>query len=218
MKQEINPKETNRAIAFELWMKSPMPMVTVTKTFDVTRLCKVSRRRGLKFNMLLCWCIGKAASGIEEFYMLPQYGKVYKYDCMAINVIVDNIKGGISFCDVAFSADLEAFNANYLHLTETVRQTCQDILDDEAVSVGTSAVIGTELDSIVNQYSGIYTNPFLAWGRYHRGMAEDDASHLFPVPSRPDGRLTRRPILGRTAKDNQYNMNHCHRYAEYSEG
>ena len=90
MKQEINPKETNRAIAFELWMKSPMPMVTVTKTFDVTRLCKVSRRRGLKFNMLLCWCIGKAASGIEEFYMLPQYGKVYKYDCMAINVIVDN--------------------------------------------------------------------------------------------------------------------------------
>ena len=169
MKQEINPKETNRAIAFELWMKSPMPMVTVTKTFDVTRLCKVSRRRGLKFNMLLCWCIGKAASGIEEFYMLPQYGKVYKYDCMAINVIVDNIKGGISFCDVAFSADLEAFNANYLHLTETVRQTCQDILDDEAVSVGTSAVIGTELDGIVNQYSGIYTNPFLAWGRYHRG-------------------------------------------------
>ena len=169
MKQEINPKETNRAIAFELWMKSPMPMVTVTKTFDVTRLCKVSRRRGLKFNMLLCWCIGKAASGIEEFYMLPQDGKVYKYDCMVINVIVDNIKGGLSFCDVAVCADLEAFNANYLHLTKAVRQTCQDILDDEAVSVGTSAVIGTEFDGIVNQYSGIYTNPFLAWGRYHRG-------------------------------------------------
>ncbi|MBE6267065.1 MAG: hypothetical protein E7102_11485 [Prevotella ruminicola] len=39
---------TNRAIAFELWMKSPMPMVTFTKTFDVTRLCKVSRRRGMR--------------------------------------------------------------------------------------------------------------------------------------------------------------------------
>ncbi len=26
MKQEINPQETNRAIAFELWMKSPMPL------------------------------------------------------------------------------------------------------------------------------------------------------------------------------------------------
>ena len=62
MRQEINPKETCRAMAFELWMKSPMPMVTLTKTFDVTRLCKVSRKRELKFNMLLCWCIGKTAS------------------------------------------------------------------------------------------------------------------------------------------------------------
>ena len=31
MKQEINPQQTNRAQAFELWMKSPMPMVTLTK-------------------------------------------------------------------------------------------------------------------------------------------------------------------------------------------
>ena len=31
MKQEINPQETNRAKAFELWMKSPMPMVTLAK-------------------------------------------------------------------------------------------------------------------------------------------------------------------------------------------
>ena len=169
MKQEINPKDTNRAIAFELWTKSPMPMVTLTKTFDVTRLRKVSRKRGMKFNMLLCWCIGKAASGIEEFYMLPKDGKLYKYDRMAINVIADNIKGGLSFCDVAVSDDLEAFNANYLHLTETISQTCQDILDEEAVIVGTSAVTGTELDSIVNQYSGIFTNPFLAWGHYRKG-------------------------------------------------
>ena len=180
MKQEINPKETSRAIAFELWMKSPMPMVTLTKIFDVTRLCRVSRRRGMKFNMLLCWCIGKAASGIEEFYMLPQRlrvgeqssgidGKLYKYDRMAVNMIVDNIKGGLSFCDIAVTDDLEQFNANYLHLTETIRQTCQDILDEEAVIVGTSTLTGTELDCIVNQYSGIYTNPFLAWGHYRKG-------------------------------------------------
>ena len=158
MKQEINPKDTNRAIAFELWMKSPMPMVTLTKTFDVTRLCKVSR-----------WCIGRAASKIEEFYMLPENGKLYKYDRMAINVIVNNVKGGLSFCDVAVNDDLEVFNANYLHLTKIISETCQDILDDDAVIVGTSAVTGTELDCIVNQYSGIYNNPFLAWGRYRKG-------------------------------------------------
>lgn len=179
MKQEINPKDTNRAIAFELWTKSPMPMVTFTKTFDVTRLRKVSRKRGMKFNMLLCWCIGKAASGIPEFYMLPQDGKLYQYDHMAINVIVDNIKGGLSFCDVAVCDDLEAFNANYLHLTDTICHTCQDMLDPEAVIVGTSAVTGTELDSIVNQYSGIFNNPFVAWGRYHKGWFKTTLSLSF---------------------------------------
>ena len=169
MKQEINPKETSRAVAFELWMKSPMPMVTLMKTFDVTRLCKVSRRRGLKFNMLLCWCIGKTASGIEEFYMLPHDGKLYKYDRMAINMIVNNVKGGLSFCDIAVNDNLEQFNTNYLNLTETIRKTCQDILDDGAMVIGASAVTGTELDSIVNQYSGTFNNPFLVWGRYRKG-------------------------------------------------
>ena len=168
MRQEINPKETCRAMAFELWMKSPMPMVTLTKTFDVTRLCKVSRKRELKFNMLLCWCIGKTASRIEEFYMLPHDGKLYKYDHMAINVIVDNVKGGLSFCDIAVTDDLEQFNANYLHLTQTIRQTCQDILDEDAVIVGTSALTGTELDSIVNQYSSQFNNPMVMWGRYRK--------------------------------------------------
>jgi chloramphenicol O-acetyltransferase type A len=50
MKQVIVPKDTSRAQAFELWMMSPMPMVTLAKTFDVTRLLKVSRRRGMKIN------------------------------------------------------------------------------------------------------------------------------------------------------------------------
>ena len=168
MKQEINPKDTNRAVAFELWMKSPMPMVTLTKTFDVTRLYQVSRSRGLKFNMLLCWCIGKAASGIEEFYMLPQHGKLYKYDRMAINVIVDNVLGGLSFCDVAVTDDLEQFNANYLHLTKTISQTCRDILDDDAVVVGTSALTSTDLDCIINQYTDQFCNPMVMWGRYRK--------------------------------------------------
>ena len=33
MKKEINPRETSRAEAFELWMSSPMPMVTMTTNF-----------------------------------------------------------------------------------------------------------------------------------------------------------------------------------------
>lgn len=168
MKQEIDPKETNRKEAFEHWMKSPMPMVTLTKTFDVTRLYKMSKRKDFKFNMLLCWCIARTASRMEEFFLLPGNWKLYKYDRLAINMIVNNVKGGLSFCDIVSDDNLEQFNANYLYLTKTVRQTCQDILDSEAVIIGTSALVGTEIDSIVNQYSGIYNNPFLAWGRYRR--------------------------------------------------
>ena len=168
MKQEINPKDTNRAIAFELWTKSPMPMVTLTKTFDVTRLYKVCRRRGLKFNMLLCWCIGKAASRIEEFYMLPQNGKLYKYDRLAINVIVNNCNGGINSCDVRNCDDLEKFNRDYTELTQSASSSCQSTFVDDAMVIGTSAMTATELDSIVNQYTDQFCNPMVMWGRYRK--------------------------------------------------
>ena len=168
MKQEINPKDTSRAVAFELWMKSPMPMVTLTKTFDVTRLYKVSRRRGLKFNMLLCWCIGKAASPIEEFYMLPQNGKLYKYDRLAINVIVNNCNGGINSCDVPYCDDLEKFSRDYTALTQSASSSCQSTFIDDAMVIGTSAMTATELDSIVNQYTDQFCNPMVMWGRYRK--------------------------------------------------
>ncbi len=74
MKTEINPQDSNRRDAFNLWMSSPMPMVTLVKTLDVTKLLKYSKKHGMSFNMLLCWCIGKAASQVEEFYVLPEHG------------------------------------------------------------------------------------------------------------------------------------------------
>ena len=43
MKKEINPRETSRAAAFELWMSSPMPMVTLTKTFFLELLQVIIR-------------------------------------------------------------------------------------------------------------------------------------------------------------------------------
>ena len=100
--------------------------------------------------------------------MLPQQGKLYKYDRMAINVIVDNVLGGLSFCDIAVTDDLEQFNDNYLHLTKTISQTCRDILDDDAVVVGTSALTSTDLDCIVNQYNDQFCNPMVMWGRYRK--------------------------------------------------
>ena len=49
--KEVNPKETTRAYAFEMWMNAPMPMVTLFKTLDVTNLVRTSRKNGLKFNI-----------------------------------------------------------------------------------------------------------------------------------------------------------------------
>mgnify|MGYP003296917970 CR=1 FL=1 len=42
--REINPKETKRAKAYELWMKAPNPMVTFFKTLDVTPLVNKSKK------------------------------------------------------------------------------------------------------------------------------------------------------------------------------
>ena len=86
--KEVNPKETKRAKAYELWMKAPNPMVTFFKTLDVTPLIKKSKKSKLKFNMLLDYCIGKSASTIEEFYMLPVGNKLIQYDTIAVNTIV----------------------------------------------------------------------------------------------------------------------------------
>ena len=168
MKQVVNPKDTSRAKAFELWMSSPMPMVTLTKTFDVTGLYRIAKRKGLSFNMLLCWCIGRAASRIEEFYMLPQHGKLYKYDRLAINVIVNNIDGGISSCDIPFTDDLDEFGTDYINLTQSAKKNCASSFQEDMMVIGTSAMTATDLDSIVNQYTDQFCNPMVMWGRYRK--------------------------------------------------
>ena len=83
MKTEIDPKTTERAQSFEIWKNAPMPKVTLVKTFNVGRLVKVSQRSGLKFTVLMCWCIARAARGIKEFYMLPKGEHYLKYDQLA---------------------------------------------------------------------------------------------------------------------------------------
>ena len=168
MKTQINPQDTSRAEAFNLWLTSPMPMVTLTKTFDVTKILKASKKHKISFNALLCWCIGKTASQIKEFYLLVEKEKLYKYDKLAINVIVNNQKGGINSCDIAWSEDLEQFLKDYSHLTTlSIKENKSSFLEDYMI-IGTSAMIQTEIDSIVNQYTDKFTNPMLMWGKYRK--------------------------------------------------
>lgn len=169
MKIEVNPKDTARAEAFEMWMSSPMPMVTLTKTFDVSGLLKKSRKSGMKFNALLCWCIGKAATQVKEFYLLPEQDKFYQYDAIAVNVIVNNSKGGINSCDIPFTEDVAKFVDTYNTLTRQVAAECRSSFLEDYMIVGTSAMVQTELDCIVNQYTDKFCNPMVMWGRYRRG-------------------------------------------------
>lgn len=166
----VDPQTTTRAAAFELWMDAPNPMVTLFKTLDVTPLLKASQRQTLKFNMLLCWCIGMAASGIKEFYMLPVGHSLMRYDTIAVNTIVKNRRGEVSSCDIPFSADLAQFDRDYICLTRHVAESCKNHDLPDSMVIGTSAIIDTEIDGAVGMYSGIFNNPFIIWGRYHKGL------------------------------------------------
>ena len=169
MAVEVNPKDTSRAYAFQMWMKAPNPMVTLFRTIDVTRLVKISKRKKLKFNMLMCYCIGKAAAAINEFYTLPVGDKLIKYDKIAVNLIVKNKSGGVSSCDILYTEDIEKFNADYLKYTlESAEKSEDRDLSADCMVIGTSAVVVTEIDGAVGMYSGIFNNPFIIWGRYRR--------------------------------------------------
>lgn len=169
MAREIHPQDTTRAAAYELWMKAPNPMVTFFKTLDVTNLIRVSRKRHLKFNMLLDYCIGKAAVSIKEFYLLPVGEVLIQYDTIAVNTIVKNKDGNVSSCDILYTEDLETFNLDYLNYTVQTAGTAQDRdLSADSMVIGTSAIVDTEIDGAVGMNSGIFNNPFIIWGKYRR--------------------------------------------------
>lgn len=169
--REVDPKTTPRALAFAQWMAAPMPMVTLMKTLDVTPLVRLSRKGGWKLNMLLCWCVGRAALRTEEFYLLPLGEKLMQYDRLAVNTVVATRDGGIGTCDIPVSEDLEQFNRDYLLLTRQVHDSEESHeLGEDYMVVGTSALAGYEIDGAVNLYAGCYNNPFLIWGRYRKKL------------------------------------------------
>lgn len=169
MPREIDPRETDREAAYRLWMGAPNPMVTFFKTLDVTAPVRLERRRGLKFNLLLGFCVGRAAAGVREFYTLPVGDRLIRYDNLAVSTIVHNRAGGVTSCDIPCTGDLEAYSRRYLADTAQAAETCRDIdLSGTHMVIGTSAILETELDGVVGMNSGIYNNPFLFWGRYRR--------------------------------------------------
>lgn len=169
MAKEVQPQDTTRAMAYELWMKAPNPMVTFFKTLDVTNLVRISKKRNMKFNMLLNYCIGKSALNIKEFYILPVGNKLIEYDKIAVNTIVKNKNNEVSSCDILYVESLEKYNEEYLKYTKEVATSCKDRdLSNDSMVIGTSAIIDTEIDGVVGMNSGIFNNPFIIWGKYQK--------------------------------------------------
>ena len=178
--REIDPKTTSRAKAFELWSKAAMPMVTMTKTFDITRLRRIAKRKGVKLNMLMCYAVVKAASEFKEFYMLPVGDKLMEYDNLAINTIVMTSNGGINTCDIPFSEDIHQFEVDYLRITQLAQTSVDDVvLGDDYMVIGSSALTKCELDSVVNVYAGFWNNPFVVWSKYRKGWFKTTLSLSF---------------------------------------
>ena len=165
MPKEIDPSATPRAAA-AIWMQAPMPMLTLFKTLDVTPAVRFARRHKRKLNMLLCWCIGRAAARTPAFFLLPVGGKLMQYDKLALNTVVALDGGGIATCDLPFSPGLARFDHDYRALTGRVRASGQPFeLGEDYMVIGTSALAGYDIDGAVNIYAGFYNNPFLIWGR-----------------------------------------------------
>lgn len=122
------------------------------KTLDVTNLIKVNKRKNMKFNMLLDYCIGKAAVSIKEFYILPVGDKLMQYDTIAVNTIVKNKDGEVSSCDILYVEDLDTYNKEYLKYNSQVVESCQDReLSTDSMVIGTSSIIDTEIDGAVGK-------------------------------------------------------------------
>ena len=135
----VNPEETSRAYAYKMWLNAPNPMVTIFKTLDVSHILRLSRKKDLKFNMLMCWCIGKAASKIPEFFTLPVGKSLIRYDELAVSTVIDNKEGGINSCDVPFTENIREVNDDYLRLTQRTARYCMNHDLEKSMDLGKTA-------------------------------------------------------------------------------
>ena len=54
--------------------------------------------------------------------------------------------------------------------TRAAAEHCENHDLTDRMVIGTSAITNVEIDGAVGMNSGIFNNPFMIWGRYHRGL------------------------------------------------
>ncbi|MCQ2285822.1 MAG: CatA-like O-acetyltransferase [Bacteroidales bacterium] len=163
---EIDPEQTQRAESYKEFVISPMPMVTIFKTIDITKMIKFCNRKGYKYNMVFCYCIGQASKKMPELLYQMKDKTMLKFDKFAIDVIVNNKNGQLGYCDVPVIDELEKIKRPYLESTAAVSERSKNKYITDASIICTSAIVKYDIDGVVNQYHPIYDHPYLAWGKF----------------------------------------------------
>lgn len=161
----IDPETTPRAQSYKDFVTAPMPMVTLFKELDVTRLVRKSKQ-GYKYNMLMAYCIGQAAKRMPEMLLQMCDKTMLKYEKFAIDIIVSNKKGMLNYVDIPIVDDLDTFNQSYLQRTKQAAENCENLYVTDASIICTSALVKYEFDGLVNLYHCLYDHPYLVWGKY----------------------------------------------------
>jgi len=170
MRRFITPQEAGRKFAYDSWIENTMPMVTVVSTLDVTRVVRYSKRKKMKLNMLMCYCILKAAYPIREFFYFLDGKQMVYAERLTIQTILNTKQGGLGFCDIPYCETLEEFSKYYDNNSRLVIKSSQHLLDTDGAPIYTSCVPNLYLDAAVNQYCNKFSQPFIVWGRYRKAF------------------------------------------------
>lgn len=156
-----------------LWAMSrqegPGQEMTCSCILDVTGLIQTSRRKNLEPDMLMAYCIGRAASTVEGFCQLPAADGLAQNRPVAVGISVENADGGTNFCDILYEADLDRFCIGYRWHRKQAVLSCRDRdLSANCVVIRTAAYPGVWDISDKGLGLGCKEGPSVCWGKYLR--------------------------------------------------
>ncbi|MBR4270742.1 MAG: hypothetical protein IKQ31_03615 [Clostridia bacterium] len=165
MKKLVDIKKYKHKDLFERFIKEQNPAVCVTGCFDVTNLYK--RKDKHRFNAMMCYCVVKAAQGIEEFhYSIGANKKLYYYPNVKTNFGVKEKDGIPYWGDVVYADSFAKFEQDYEKAREYCYQNCKYYQVDNGALISTSAVTNYPFTSFSIDNSDEFWDTFLMWGRY----------------------------------------------------
>lgn len=163
MLEKINPEESSRALAYQYLNNQVLPTVTLIKRIDVTKIKKISKKTGHKFNCIINYLILKSAMNIPEFFLKIDGtdNGLFKSDKICLSFMSKKKNGFLAYCGVEYAEDFLTFEKQYnLAVKYCYENNCDKFIEDSA-RIGTSTVPWTNLVGIINGYGPNFTNPFI---------------------------------------------------------